>query len=125
MSGEAVALEAQDYKVKDISLADWGRKEIAIAETEMPGLMALRDEYGDQKPRRSRMTPGSRNARPFGSVCLPLCGQEYCRSRTGRALRDPGVIRDRRGRTHLDQRVDIWHRQTQRGRTDSTGPGEF
>ena len=39
-----------DYKVADISLADWGRKEIAIAETEMPGLMALRDEYGESKP---------------------------------------------------------------------------
>ena len=39
-----------DYKVKDISLSDWGRKEIAIAETEMPGLMALREEYGDTKP---------------------------------------------------------------------------
>ncbi len=39
-----------DYKVKDISLAEWGRKEIAIAETEMPGLMALREEYGDAKP---------------------------------------------------------------------------
>ena len=50
MSSEAVALEAQDYKVADIALADWGRKEIAIAETEMPGLMALREEYGDQKP---------------------------------------------------------------------------
>jgi adenosylhomocysteinase len=50
MSGEAVALSAQDYKVKDIALADWGRKEIAIAETEMPGLMALRDEYRGQKP---------------------------------------------------------------------------
>ena len=50
MSGEAVALNNQDYKVADISLADWGRKEIAIAETEMPGLMALRDEYRDQKP---------------------------------------------------------------------------
>ncbi len=50
MSNEAVALDTQDYKVKDISLADWGRKEIAIAETEMPGLMALRDEYRDQKP---------------------------------------------------------------------------
>ncbi|MDF1929554.1 adenosylhomocysteinase [Legionella pneumophila] len=35
----------QDYKVADISLADWGRKEIAIAETEMPGLMALREEF--------------------------------------------------------------------------------
>ena len=39
-----------DYKVADISLADWGRKEIAIAETEMPGLMALRREYAGQKP---------------------------------------------------------------------------
>jgi adenosylhomocysteinase len=40
---------AQDYKVADMSLADWGRKEIAIAETEMPGLMALRDEFGKAK----------------------------------------------------------------------------
>lgn len=39
-----------DYKVKDISLADWGRKEIAIAETEMPGLMALRREFGEAQP---------------------------------------------------------------------------
>ena len=39
-----------DYKVADMSLAEWGRKEVAIAETEMPGLMALREEYGAQKP---------------------------------------------------------------------------
>jgi len=39
-----------DFKVADISLADWGRKEIAIAETEMPGLMALRDEYAGKDP---------------------------------------------------------------------------
>jgi adenosylhomocysteinase len=50
MSGETIVMESHDYKVKDISLAEWGRKEIAIAETEMPGLMALRDEYGDEKP---------------------------------------------------------------------------
>ncbi|MBT3627929.1 MAG: hypothetical protein HN527_07520, partial [Rhodospirillaceae bacterium] len=37
--------DATDYKVADISLADWGRKEIVIAETEMPGLMALREEF--------------------------------------------------------------------------------
>ena len=40
----------QDFKVADISLADWGDKEIAIAETEMPGLMALRSAYGNDKP---------------------------------------------------------------------------
>ena len=41
---------AQDYKVKDISQADFGRKEISLAETEMPGLMALRKEYKGKKP---------------------------------------------------------------------------
>ena len=41
---------SEDFKVKDISLADFGDKEIAIAETEMPGLMALREEYGESKP---------------------------------------------------------------------------
>jgi len=41
---------SQDYKVKDMELVQWGLKEIAIAETEMPGLMALREEYGDNKP---------------------------------------------------------------------------
>ena len=50
MSNEAVAMPQNDYKVADIALADWGRREIAIAETEMPGLMAVRDEYRDQKP---------------------------------------------------------------------------
>ncbi len=42
--------EKLTYKVKDISLADWGRKEIKLAEAEMPGLMALRSEYGSSKP---------------------------------------------------------------------------
>ncbi|GKS69413.1 adenosylhomocysteinase [Nitrosomonas sp. PY1] len=48
-----------DYKVADISLAEWGRKEIAIAETEMPGLMALRAEYADQKPLTGARIAGS------------------------------------------------------------------
>jgi adenosylhomocysteinase len=42
--------ERLGYKVKDISLADWGRKEIKLAEAEMPGLMSLREEYGNSKP---------------------------------------------------------------------------
>jgi len=42
--------EFTDYKVADMSLADWGRKEVTIAETEMPGLMALREEYAGKKP---------------------------------------------------------------------------
>lgn len=48
-----------DYKVKDISLADWGRTEIEIAETEMPGLMACREEFGDSKPLKGARIAGS------------------------------------------------------------------
>jgi len=55
----AAPSEFTDYKVADISLAEWGRKEIAIAETEMPGLMALREEYGDSKPLAGARISGS------------------------------------------------------------------
>ncbi|MBY0560955.1 adenosylhomocysteinase [Hyphomicrobium sp.] len=48
-----------DYIVKDLGLADWGRKEIAIAETEMPGLMATREEYGSSKPLKGARIAGS------------------------------------------------------------------
>jgi len=51
--------EFTDFKVADISLADWGRKEIAIAETEMPGLMALREEFGRQQPLKGARISGS------------------------------------------------------------------
>ena len=50
MSIEPIKSIKADHKVADIKLADWGRKEIAIAETEMPGLMALREEYASTKP---------------------------------------------------------------------------
>ncbi len=46
------------YKVKDISLADWGRKEMELAEAEMPGLMAIREEYGDSKPLKGARIAG-------------------------------------------------------------------
>ena len=48
-----------DYKVADINLADWGRKEIAIAETEMPGLMAVREEFAATQPLRGARITGS------------------------------------------------------------------
>src|ERR1700757_586343 len=50
---------AADYVVKDIGLADWGRKEIAIAETEMPGLMPPREKFGPQQPLRGARIAGS------------------------------------------------------------------
>ncbi len=55
----APANAAADYVVKDVSLAEWGRKEIAIAETEMPGLMAIREEYGPEQPLRGARICGS------------------------------------------------------------------
>jgi adenosylhomocysteinase len=53
------AAKASDYVVKDIALAGWGRNEIAIAETEMPGLMATREEYGPTQPLRGARIAGS------------------------------------------------------------------
>ena len=46
------------YKVKDIALAEWGRKEILLAEKEMPGLMALREEYGTSQPLKGARIAG-------------------------------------------------------------------
>ena len=48
-----------DFKVADLSLADWGRKEIAIAETEMPGLMAIREEFAKSQPLKGARITGS------------------------------------------------------------------
>jgi adenosylhomocysteinase len=48
-----------DYVVSDMNLASWGRKELKIAETEMPGLMALREEYGNSKPLAGARVAGS------------------------------------------------------------------
>ena len=60
MSAHAQAVASlTDYKVADIALADWGRKEIAIAETEMPGLMAVREEFAATQPLRGARITGS------------------------------------------------------------------
>jgi adenosylhomocysteinase len=56
---KSAAKNFSDYKVADINLADWGRKEILIAETEMPGLMALREEFGKKKPLKGARITGS------------------------------------------------------------------
>jgi len=48
-----------DFYIRDLSLAEWGLKEIAIAETEMPGLMAMREEFGDSKPLKGARIAGS------------------------------------------------------------------
>jgi adenosylhomocysteinase len=54
----SIKVEKSPYKVKDMSLAEWGRKEILLAEAEMPGLMSLRKEFGDQKPLKGARIAG-------------------------------------------------------------------
>ncbi len=53
-----MSTQTNDYKIADINLADWGRKEIEIAETEMPGLMALRAQYGSEQPLKGARIAG-------------------------------------------------------------------
>jgi len=59
MQAEKLTAHQADYKVADLNLADWGRKEIRIAETEMPGLMSLREMYADKKPLKGARIAGS------------------------------------------------------------------
>src|SRR5437764_3071190 len=61
MPTETQTKRTQDYKVADISLADFGRKEIGIAEKEMPGLMAIREKYAPSKPLAGVRITGSRH----------------------------------------------------------------
>jgi adenosylhomocysteinase len=51
--------EFTDYKIADMSLADWGRKELSIAESEMPGLMSTIEEYGESQPLKGAKIAGS------------------------------------------------------------------
>src|ERR1700720_3262141 len=59
MTAKPKSVPASEYIVKDIGLAEWGRKEISLAETEMPGLMATREEYGPTQPLRGAHITGS------------------------------------------------------------------
>ena len=59
MSASTKSTHPQDHVVTDLGLADWGRKEIQIAETEMPGLMAIRDEFASQQPLKGARVAGS------------------------------------------------------------------
>ena len=50
-------MDANSYVIADLNLADWGRKEIQIAEVEMPGLMAIRHEYASAQPLKAHVSP--------------------------------------------------------------------
>ena len=59
MNAAVINPEFTDYRVADLKLADWGRKEIAIAESEMPALMAIREEYAARKPLKGARISGA------------------------------------------------------------------
>src|SRR6201993_245953 len=78
MQTETQTERTQDYKVADISLADFGRKEIGIAEREMPGLMAIREEYAPSKPLAGVRVTGSLHMTVQTAVLIETLGElEY------------------------------------------------
>ena len=93
-AARTAAKPAADYVVKDVSLADWGRKEIAIAETEMPGLMATREEYGPEQPLRG--------ARICGSLHMTI--QTAGDARAAQRLLGRELLADRHQARHLGLR---------------------
>ena len=80
MSSDAAVALNNDFQVADISLADWGRREIAIAETEMPGLMQIREEYKGKKPLAGARIMGSLHMTISTAVCSVICRQPAMRA---------------------------------------------
>ena len=70
-----------DFVVADLALADWGRKEIRIAETEMPGLMAIRDEFAKSQPLKGARITGSLHMTIQTAVLIEKIGRASCRER--------------------------------------------
>ena len=66
------------YKVADLSLAEWGRKEIEIAEKEMPGLMALRKKFGKEKPLKGARITGSLHMTIQTAVLIETLDAAWC-----------------------------------------------
>ena len=62
-----------DYKVKDMSLAEWGRRDIVLSEAEMPGLMALRERYADEKPLKGARIAGCLHMTVQTAVLIETC----------------------------------------------------
>ncbi len=84
MSSTTAQIERkQDHKVRDINLADFGRKEIAIAEKEMPGLMAIREKYAPEKPLADVRITGSLHMTIQTAVLIETLGGDRESGRVG------------------------------------------
>ena len=101
MSAVPHTMKSGDFHVADLSLADWGRKEIRIAETEMPGLMAIREEYAATQPLRGARITGSLHMTIQTAVLIETLQALGARGALGlvQHLLDPGPRR-RRDRRH-------------------------
>ena len=77
------------YKVKDISLAEWGRKELELAEAEMPGLMSLRTLYGKEKPLQGARIAGCLHMTIQTGVLIETLVMRFLRNKYIRWLRAP------------------------------------
>ena len=110
-----------DYVVKDIALADFGRKELDIAETEMPGLMALRSEYGESKPLKGARIVGSLHmtiqlsyaigvARPLSIYADTFDTGQVSEEQIERAVAECIDLTPRGIRTHLGLNKPIYQR---------------
>ena len=83
----------EDYKVKDIDQAEFGRKEISIAESEMPGLMALREEYSKDKPLKGARIIGCLHMTIQTAVLIETLAALGCLLYTSPSPRDPKISR--------------------------------
>ena len=93
-----------DYKIKDINLADWGVKEISIAEKEMPGLMAIREKYAPQKPLAGVRITGSLHMTIQTAVLIETLDRSWCECALGE-LQYLFHARSRRGGRRQVRRV--------------------
>ena len=78
MSAVLKPIKNQDYEIADLSLAAWGRKELSIAETEMPGLMSIREEFAKSQPLKGARITGSLHALRVGRARPGFSGRSNC-----------------------------------------------
>ncbi len=119
---QAASNSSADYKVADISLADWGRKEIEIAEHEMPGLMSIRRKHAAEKPLFGVRVTGSLHMTIQTAVLIETLGIGNRNPDDG-AARSGGIDHDR-SRGAAGQAKRGQHRQTQYFRLHAFSPRE-
>jgi len=89
MNAAVIDTQTKDFRVADLKLAPWGRKEIAIAESEMPALMAIRQEYAAKKPLKGARVAGSLHMTIQTGVLIETSG---CCAASNTRMNRPGFV---------------------------------